>query len=299
MITYGADPEVFIYDYQNKIVVSAQVFANQYKTQLPIKINEIGEITTDGTALEIHPNPSFNYNCLIKNCHKLLHELEVLVVKMNSSYGILIEPLVGNGSNFKLSKENISTFTQRASWDAYTNLESYEKSKDSWNVTRRSGGGHIHIGIKDTDNNYCSKLKTGTITTPEELHFFSRPIIIMMDYFISAQLSILSSKEEFIRRISYGRAGSYRKQKHGLEYRVFSNIILKNNILFEGLLAKMDLLMHWVVSHPFELETRVNRLNKIFSHENIQKLINTGIIEDNEKNNLITAIEEMNTYINK
>jgi hypothetical protein len=73
----------------------------------------------------------------------------------------------------------------------------------------RMAGGHIHFGVEES---------------APYLHKHAKSIIQAMDVFLGvASVSMFEGMEDPQRRMYYGRAGEYREQKHGLEYRTLSN----------------------------------------------------------------------------
>ncbi len=300
MITYGADPELFIWDYNKKVVVTPDSIGFFNTLDNTFRFIE-GNITKDGTAIELNPKHFLSYQKekLVASTYFLIDQVRIRLRNLHTKdrdYDILIEPIIGEGSKFPLKTGEKFNFTTRPSWDAYDGREIYEKTKEDWITTRRSGAGHIHIGISNKyEKTGETFYKTGEINTPEDLHFYARQIIIFLDYYVAAPLAFLSRKEEFLRREKYGKAGSYRKPAHGLEYRVLSNEILANKDLFKVCLDKIDRTVQWAIRHPFELDGRLNQLNKIFSQEYLCKLINTG----EKSSGAARDIQSIQKYINR
>lgn len=78
----------------------------------------------------------------------------------------------------------------------------------------RMAGGHIHLG---------------TPSSAKWFHARAERIIKAMDVFCGVpSVALLAGMEDPRRRLYYGRAGEFRYQKHGLEYRVLSNAWLQN-----------------------------------------------------------------------
>lgn len=78
----------------------------------------------------------------------------------------------------------------------------------------RMAGGHIHLG---------------TVADAKWFHSRAERIIRAMDVFLGVpSVALLAGLDDPRRRQFYGRAGEFRFQKHGLEYRVLSNAWLQH-----------------------------------------------------------------------
>jgi hypothetical protein len=81
----------------------------------------------------------------------------------------------------------------------------------------RMAGGHIHLGLE---------------SSAKWFHSRAERIIKAMDVFCGVpSVALLAGLEDPRRRQFYGRAGEFRFQKHGLEYRVLSNAWLQHQAL--------------------------------------------------------------------
>lgn len=81
----------------------------------------------------------------------------------------------------------------------------------------RMAGGHIHFGVQESAKWFHSRAER---------------IIKAMDLFVGVpSVALLADMEDPRRRQYYGRAGEFRYQKHGLEYRVLSNAWLQHTAL--------------------------------------------------------------------
>src|ERR1035437_7384706 len=156
MFLYGSDPELFVL--QNKTILAATTLFPQ-----PIPF-PFGSITHDGTAVELHPNPSKSPFELIRNTMQLKDELKKLIPQDSS---LLIEPIVGFNNSQSKSEYTIQDAGQVMQARKYFNADTGKehiakrKKKDS-GTSCRTGAGHIHIGI---GNDF-----KGTINTPKDLH---------------------------------------------------------------------------------------------------------------------------------
>lgn len=96
----------------------------------------------------------------------------------------------------------------------------------------RSAGGHIHLGIGG---------RTGIASLVNKTFWTERPperLIAVMDMLLGIPSVILDRSNQQLRRTAYGRAGEFRWQPHGIEYRTLSNFWIRDyqlQSLFTGL----------------------------------------------------------------
>lgn len=105
-----------------------------------------------------------------------------------------------------LSTKQAQEFGCDKDFNAYTEME--QPSPDS-NVNFRSAGGHVHVGVEDTNPMLLLRLAKA------------------MDAYIAVPLMLIMGREqkeeEIKRRTLYGQAGSFRLKEYGIEYRTLSN----------------------------------------------------------------------------
>lgn len=105
-----------------------------------------------------------------------------------------------------LSSEQAQEFGCDRDFNAYTEME--QDSPDS-SVDFRSAGGHVHVGVSDTNPMLMIRLAKA------------------MDAYVSVPLMLtMGTKQradEVKRRSLYGQAGAFRLKEYGIEYRTLSN----------------------------------------------------------------------------
>lgn len=274
MITFGLDAELFFIEYNdslNKVCVPAvDILKETIKT-------EHGLITLDGSAVEINP-----FHVTEDNLIKLIEEVRGLRYKLsnwawiNHELSVRTPTTVGEGrwhkTNIILKPANTEFKpVYKPSFNAWSGTEEFNKFKENsleeWKTTSlRSGGCHIHIG--NTDPSAAQSLKDNAIN-----------IVRLLDYYVGGYFVILTGqdKDEFYRRDFYGRAGSYRIQSHGIEYRVMSNTLLEYESLMESSLTRIREIISWFYrNNSTEITRLVEIISKILSGDALQTYINSG-----------------------
>lgn len=207
MITVGADPEVFV-RYKNGFV-SGHYFDCGSKEQPRQTKN--GTVQVDGMALEVNVNPSKTEEEFLKNLRGVLGDLKALV----HPYTLEAIPTVHFGKDYiSTLPEEVQRLGCNIDYNAYTEREN---QKPNENLPFRTGAGHIHIG-------FCN------LSDVSEYHFdICCSLVRELDYLLGLPSLVWDKDNE--RRMMYGKAGSFRPKKYGLEYRVLSNAWLNEDDL--------------------------------------------------------------------
>lgn len=204
-MTFGCDPEIFFENGSGKIVGAEKVIGKGISG-----IKTYGKIDLDGVQGEIKTNPS--------TCR------EVIAGAIKDAFGAANRHL--KGTNYKVSfrgvvdvdQDELNSLSPEARQLGCAPSLNYYDDKASIGVdpatyTKRSAGGHIHIGT----------LGLGTI--------YQQParVIPIMDICVG-NTAVLLDRDPLAaeRRKVYGRAGEYRTQTHGFEYRTLSNFWLRS-----------------------------------------------------------------------
>lgn len=210
-VSFGADPEGFFENEKGAIIGSELVIPEE----LPVGN---GTVVRDGVQLEIHVRPAASRKVFIENLSSTMMGLNQFIngqkdVKMSFK------------SVIKMSKGQMNKLSDKSrllgcapSLNAYD--ESAELGVNPATYMRRSAGGHVHLGVNE-------RLKGAA------------PFIVKTCDALLGNQSVLIDRESLqaIRRRVYGRAGEYRIQPHGLEYRTLDNFWLKSVPLANFVLA--------------------------------------------------------------
>lgn len=217
--TLGADPEIFVRS--GKKLLPAYEFLPSKHEGLSFSTNiwkTLGSLYWDGFQAE--------YSLIRgENCPT------VLTLYQRFALQALLQAAQKHDPKARLVLENvvkIPTQTLQNEIDCYIELgclPSFNAYNDSGihvsnprELLYRFAGGHVHIGPDDETNNSLDKVK---VTKNLDM--------ILGIWAVGAA----QNWDNPIRRMYYGKAGEYRRPKHGLEYRTLSNFFLSSPYIFE------------------------------------------------------------------
>jgi len=216
--TLGGDPEFFILEKlksKYKVITADKILPGKRKKAECCG----GHVFFDGVQAEINPRPDTCREFFARNIQDCIED--ILSRSSNTKYTkdktIVFAPLASVPVDDKILKgSDRECFRFGCSPDSniYTDEKmTYPNGKEF--MTRFSGG-HVHLGFDDIK--YMQ-----TMNTPEKL----LNLVRAMDTIAGVMaVAISNGKEEKIRRQYYGKAGTYRLQKHGIEYRTLSSFWL-------------------------------------------------------------------------
>jgi hypothetical protein len=266
--TLGGDPEFFIYldKKSGKMqIISADKLLPPKAT--PGEINQgigdslysLGKYHFDGVQAEINPRENQCRESIIGNIHTCLRTIYTLSSDTLKTSDLLFAPL----ASIKITPKDIEGADMECKrFGCSPDANIYDEPKIEYpdgNVfMTRFSGGHIHIGFDQIMFAEKMKIKGKLLS-----------LIKALDY-IPGLLSVAISpgKEEVVRRQWYGRAGTYRIQKHGLEYRTLSSFWLVS--------PPLTSLMYGLTRDAFLLvyADKEEELFKIADNEEIRRIIN-------------------------
>lgn len=201
MFAIGADPEVFVG--KNGKFVSAHSMVEGTKLK-PFPVVD-GAVQVDGMALEFNIDPAFTREDFI---NKIEHVKNQLLSMVSGEYEFLKDCSV-----FFEDKDVVSVPKYNLELGCSADYNGYdfrENPKPNAKMNMRTAGGHIHIGIAETDRVFRAK------------HFkMAGYLARAMDKYVGIY-SLIWDKDDS-RRSLYGQAGAFRPKKYGMEYRTLSN----------------------------------------------------------------------------
>jgi hypothetical protein len=193
----------------------------------PITVSEGGTTSTyngvfheDGFAAEFSPAPVQCHEYVVGNIYTTLKGmLTYLNSKLTKAEFTEAPYTISDKSFIEMTPELLASGTDKQvslGCDTSENIWGHTPftSDEPRKFPFRMAGGHIHLG---------------KVENAKWFHQRAERIIKAMDVFCAVpSVALLAGIDDPRRREFYGRAGEFRFQKHGLEYRVLSNAWLRN-----------------------------------------------------------------------
>lgn len=235
----GADPEIILTE--NGEVISAEGLIGGTKENPKLISNKGHAVQEDNVMAEFNIPPSSSKNEFVENINYCLDYFSQIVEL--------------TGENMKISEKASAYFPknqlrtrQAMEFGCSPDYNVYAKSQNRRpfsNTNLRSCGGHIHVGY---DNPSQEK---------------SELIVRLLDIFIG--LPSISMDTDRDRKKLYGKAGSFRFKKFGVEYRTPSNfwIFRRESIefIYDAVEKAMDVAnnMPDLIPYIFEIGKQVEK----------------------------------------
>lgn len=215
-VTLGCDPEFFFSNENNDIIGAEKIIPEKlratHREYSSEKDFDYGALVLDGVQVEINPKPSTCRETLSSNIGQSLLKLKEhlkTTPNIKASFNSVVE----------IKSEELASLSDKAKiFGCAPSISNYGKdngiSVNAATYLKRSAGGHIHLGLNHPqlhDKNVCAEIV-------KALDILVGNTCVMID----------RDPEAATRRLHYGRAGEYRKPKHGLEYRTLSNFWMKS-----------------------------------------------------------------------
>lgn len=230
----GADPELFVLDNKGRVIAPTPDHINYVKELGPadrlglycnlnpgsdkVDLSTRGKLSPDGAQLELHPAGTSCRGWLVDDLrHALKGAASLLPVMGGERLAIIpavqVGPLVRKGF-----PPSANIFGCDPDWDAYS-LSQSTKPMDARTHQWRYGAGHIHIGLKEVH----------TKAKPSVLEWVPAFICVQDMYTGLLGVSLGLDPELAKRRRKHvGKAGCFRIQPHGIEYRTPDNSWLRH-----------------------------------------------------------------------
>jgi hypothetical protein len=194
----GADPEFFIETPDGKLRSIVGLLGGSKENPKSIDDNGAFCIQEDNVAAEYNIPPSYSKEQFIQH---IQWPQEYIAHLLGTDKFTISRKASGSFDPAQLNNKQAQQFGCDPDYNAWTLEENPKpKSKDK---TFRTCGGHVHIGLDDKDPMNVVRL------------------IRAMDKHLGVW-SVLADKDDK-RRELYGKAGAFRPQPHGCEYRTLSN----------------------------------------------------------------------------
>ena len=248
MLTYGTDPEFFAFR-DKKLVTADKLFPGKYE---PYKFDDGQAVFFDGVQGEFNVNPASTaaqlHANIIAAVNSIKENFDVDEIKFVSTVEVDLEAI-------KDADPECNRFGCDTDYNAYTMSEN-ENEIDASEHPYRYAGGHFHIG----------NLPEDIMGDPDKII----ALIKMCDVFMGIPSVIRDHSEETkIRRsYQYGKAGSFRVQPHGIEYRPLSNYWVTSKECTEELVRGAEQAVKMVT------EDKASTIIGMFGEDEIQHIIN-------------------------
>lgn len=210
--TYGADPELFVFNTRTNKFVSANGLIPGTK-QKPFPV-ENGAVQLDGMAAEFNIDPVTNVKDFIRNINSVKRQLTEMVQKHSSDLILVAKPTATFDQAY-FDAEPQSTKELGCDPDYCGSTGKANPRPDPGNRPFRTGGGHIHIGWGSGFN------------TQDPAHFNDCRVVAFSLYTSGLNRDYLWD-DDSQRRDLYGSAYSFRPKSFGVEYRYLSNAWVEN-----------------------------------------------------------------------
>lgn len=207
-ILVGADPELFIRNPKTGMFVSAHDLLPGTKAE-PFPVPS-GAIQVDGVAAEFNITPSETADHFVTNINQVLNNLKT----RTAGFDLVLDPCaVFDMSYFKSLPEQTRELGCNPDFNAWTGK--VNPSPEGEETSMRTASGHIHIG-------WCKD-----VNPQDPIHFEDCCAVVkQLDYYLG--LYSLLWDRDTKRRSLYGMAGAFRPKTYGAEYRVLSNVWVRN-----------------------------------------------------------------------
>lgn len=260
-LTFGADPEAFIFDRQENRIVSA-IDVLKYDKNQPIELDEHTKLYYDNAMAEFTIRPASSkedFIASIGSSLSLIHEF--LANNFDDRYELRVQASHEFDPEFIQHPEALKIGCN----PEYNADEKSEIIPPDFSGNLRSAGGHVAIGRTDFEK-----------VLGEEVYLMSYDSKInlarLLDYYLGIPFTLIDNdKTSTARRSIYGRPSSHRPKDFGLEYRVLSCLWITSPKLVGLVYDLSKLAVETIIS---------NKQDKIFAID--KTMVNSAIMENNK-----------------
>lgn len=206
-VTFGTDPEMFIYDTENqKVVSSIGLIPGEKEEPAPVEgLPEGFCIEKDNVLVEFTTPPANTTNELRQHIETMMSFLDLYVKKLNSNYTVKAAASMECDPAI-LDNPIAQLFGCDPDFNAYTQTENPKPEGDKTNL--RSAGFHLHFGYPNAS--WTSNIK----------------VVQYCDAYLGVPSLLYDDDNK--RRSLYGKAGAFRQTEYGVEYRTLSSEMLNH-----------------------------------------------------------------------
>lgn len=247
-MTFGADPEFFLYDSavgSNPIVPVCGWLGGTKEKHVAL---EYGEVHEDGIAAEVTFPPSNDIGTALENAVYVAGYAVARARRTRPSVRMFpaTEVLVPTAT-LRAAGPQAMTFGCSPEYDAYSRgqavarikPEFFESGEGAW----RFAGGHLHIGYRGVQDEVAE-----------------HNVALLCDATIGLYL-VANGEHQPERRKFYGSPGRFRPTRYGIEYRTPSNGWLYNGGLRASIASGMAMLTSILSSSPEAVRAKWNSID--------------------------------------
>lgn len=206
-LKFGADPEVFVK--RGGVFVSAHELVPGTKKK-PHKV-KLGAVQIDGTALEFNIDPASTEEEFVRNIQTVLATLGGMARMSDPGIELAVEPVADfDPDHFYNLPPSALELGCEPDFNAYTEMPN---PRPFTVEPMRTASGHIHCGWDVNPD-------------PEQHRQDCIDVVKQLDKSL-LEMSYEWDKDER-RRSLYGAPGAFRIKPYGVEYRVLSNVWIKD-----------------------------------------------------------------------
>lgn len=213
MYTFGADPELFVFDTRkNKFISAHGLIPGTKSTPYPV---EHGAVQLDGVAAEFNIDPVTNFKDFKRNIDAVRRQLTEMVQAHSKDYVLVAKPTAKFDQGYfdDVIPADCKILGCDPDYSADTGMAN--PRPDPGNRPFRTGGGHVHIGW------------TNGVEPLDPAHFKDCRIVAY-NLFHSGMCKDYLWDSDNERRQLYGSRYSFRPKPFGMEYRYLSNAWVDN-----------------------------------------------------------------------
>ena len=270
-VKIGADPELFFEERGTGKILTVEGIIHGTK-ESPTPIDDKGHfVQRDNILAEFNIPPAESLTDFKTSIRFVLGYLSMIAELNNCVLNFNSANLIDGD---QLVSETAREFGCDPDYNVYTGKPNVSPDPDMVN-NLRCAGGHIHIGYDNP-----------TVLTSQEL-------VKLCDIFLT--LPTLKFDKDMRRRTMYGKAGSYRLKKYGVEYRTLSNFWLKNVIMQNTLYTTIiRMILYYNETPDNERKEFIDKWAPI-----AREIINKGEVERSKKVTLELYQELSEDYIKR
>lgn len=241
-ILFGCDPELF-FEKGGKVIGSEKVIPEKMPSYLdrynPAYNSTNMGIVQDGVQVELNPRPDWCRAHVGNELAIIFKTLKDHLAKMDDVHISFNGVVDVDPAELAALSEKSRTLGCAPSKNVYDKGASVSVSNT---YTKRSAGGHLHLGL------------------PEYMKKYPEGLAVILDILLG-NTSVLIDRDPNAaeRRKVYGRAGEFRTPKHGFEYRTLSNFWLRSYPLMSFVMGLARLSVDVLRSKVFQEDTPVVR----------------------------------------